>query len=634
MPIDLPNLPGPQIGTSDNVIKAPDTSSYTSYLDDLKEQVFDYQKARVFLKSLVDEWKLEVEETDERRRTRDIDVDVQKLRNEGSIDEDETLIPDRVIDTNIIREQPPYINYLKNSRRLAIFTCLSQPTLNAQPLELEFTRGMSYIGWEIPHFKCLDGAQTHGWDAIEVVLDYNQPCNVALEHIGHDKLFFPKTSLNIQNAGRIIRQYDVTIVQLKKFVDEFGFDKDQVGTIIASIQSGKKEAETTRIYKVYNKFNNQVYVAWFSLEYGCNDWLKVPQPLFLGIKTKSQMGQWTDAPIRDYPIYLLYYRETEKPKVTDHKGRVFYDENKQEAQTAILSSFVNGLTRASNVYAAYGQDDGTGSSIQEVEGMALVGSRIWNKPLTFFSPPYPDPSVLKALQWFDIANDVEMGQPNFAATNRQDSRKTAKEITAAEQQQQLLNSVQLTLFSTHIRGIYNLVWLIVQSQALQGSIKFLQIQKQQPIVNPLTGQPMIDPNTGQPQVQNYVENDFETIAQIYDIRAAGDIDVVQKQEKVMQMKQDWPVVSMTILKDSFLAELIRLEYPDTGEKWAQLLEQQGGVVQQMQTTINSLSQIIMGIFKDNPKLMASLQPQEQQAIKQIISQAQVHAGSQATQPQG
>lgn len=627
------NLPNVDTGATSNIAAVPEKNFFTSYLEDLKTQTFDYDEARIKLKSLVDQWKLEVEETDERRRTRDIDVDVMKLRNEGSIDEDETLIPDRVIDANITREQPPYINYLKNSRRLAIFTCLSNPDINSQKLELEYTRGRTYIGWEKDYFKCLDGAQTHGWDAVEVVYDEDKPLHVAVEQLGHDKLYFPKSCLDIQTAPSLIRVYDVSVTTLKKFVEEFGFSEEQTGIIISAIKDGQKEPETVKIYKRLNRYNGQAYVSWFCLEYGCSDWLKVPTPLFLGIRNQDQTGNWKDTPIKQYPIFLQYYRETEKPKIMDHKGRVFYDENKQEAQTAVLSAFVNGLTRASNVYCAYGQDDGTGSSLQEIEGVALVGSRIWNKPLQFFSPPYPDPMVLKAMQYFDVANDVEMNQPNFAAMNRQDSRKTAKEITSSEQQQSLLNSVQLTLFSTHIRAIENLCWLIVQSQALQNAIKFCQIQKQKPVPNPITGQPIVDPNTGQPQMQSYWENDIETISQVYDIRAAGDVDVIQKNEKVMQMKQDWPVIANTPLANTFLAELLRLEYADTGEKWASTLEQSGGQIQQMQGMVNHLAQIIMSIFKDKPELMQTLAPQEQQGIKQVLQQAQQMSGPAQTQPQ-
>jgi hypothetical protein len=101
----------------------------------------------------------------------------------------------------------------------------------------------------------------------------------------------------------------------------------------------------------------------------------------------------------------------------------------------------------------------------------------------------------------------------------------------------------------------------------------------------------------------------------------------------MQMKQDWPVIANTPLANTFLAELLRLEYADTGEKWASTLEQSGGQIQQMQGMVNHLAQIIMSIFKDKPELMQTLAPQEQQGIKQVLQQAQQMSGPAQTQPQ-
>lgn len=625
----------------------PIDSMFDDYFAEQEKQLKDFSASRLHLTRIVDDWNEEIRLTEERRKTRDIEINVDALRKAKKLDEDETIVPDRIIDSNIQREQPPYINYLKNSRRLAIFTCTSNPDLtNTQRLELDFTRGMTYLGWETPHFKCLDGAQTHGWDAIEVVYDRSKPLKVALEQIGHERLLFPKTCLDIQDAATVIRVYNVTISQLQKFVVKNGFSKEQVGKLIAARKNTEQVEETITIYKKYCKYDGRVYVAWFSLEQGCDDWLKTPIPLFLGMRhqeeqlvevpvtqlnpmtgaaeqimTQQPQVQWVDTPIVEYPIYILPYRETEKPQIMDRKGRVFLDYYKQEAMTAILSSFINGLYRATQVYASRGQEDGTGSSLEEEGNIVLTGNRILNKPVNFFHTDYPDPMVLKALQYFDAANAAETNQVTYAVNNRQDSRKTAKEISSAEQKEALLNSVQLTLFSTHIRSIYNLVWLIVQSLALQDEIKFLMVAQQKPQINPLTGQPIIDEATQQPIVDTIYVNDFETIKQVYDVRAAGDVDVVQKQEKVMQMKQDWPVVSATVLRDVFLAELMRLQYPDTGEKWAKILETQGSMFAQMTSLLGGLAQMLTGAMQDNPEMLLKLPPQQQAAMQQMIQQA-------------
>lgn len=632
-----------------------DKDFITEYLKDKKDELFTFSKARTKLNHLVTQWNDEVKKTEQRRLERDVDIDVEELRASGKLDEDETLVPDRVIDTNIQREQPPYINYLKNSRRLGIFTCLSNPDQVTQRLELEFTQGMTYISWETAHFKTLDGTQTHGWDAVEIVFDLDKPLHAGIEQIGHDKLFFPKSCLDLQTAPFIVRAFDVTVVTLLNFVKNFGFDKKQVEMVISKVKDGINEPETIRIYKKYCKYEGQVYVSWFSLTDGCDDWLKAPIPLFLGISHKvkvtkmvdqidpmtgvptqvpQEQEEWKDTPITQYPIFIQFYKETEKQQIIEHKGRVFYDKYKQEAQTAILSGFINGLTRASSMFASVGAEDGSGSAVKEIQGLKLTGGRILDKPVNFWHPDYPDPMVIKSLQYLDVSNDQEVGQLNFAATNRQDSRKTAKEISASQEQQQLLNSVQLTMFSTHIRSIYSLVWLIVQSQALQGAIKFLLIPKQRPVNNPITSSPVIDMNTGQPQLETYYENDFETIKQVYDVRAAGDVDVIQKSEKVAQMKQDWPVISQTPLALPFLAEMLRLQYPDTGEKWAGELLKSGTEITNLKAMVNSLAQVIMGMAKTNPEMVKALPPQDKQQLMMLMKQAQEMSGDAAQHPEG
>ena len=126
-----------------------------------QDELLDYKKAKIHLQRLVKDWLNERQETLLRRAEREVNIDVEALRQKGKLDDDETLIPVRVIDTNIQREQPAYINYLKNSRRLVTFNSLENSQQDTQTLELEFTRGMTYMGWETPHFKTL--WSTNAW---------------------------------------------------------------------------------------------------------------------------------------------------------------------------------------------------------------------------------------------------------------------------------------------------------------------------------------------------------------------------------------------------------------------------------------------------------------------------------------
>jgi hypothetical protein len=227
--------------------------------------------------------------------------------------------------------------------------------------------------------------------------------------------------------------------------------------------------------------------------------------------------------------------------------------------------------------------------------------------------------IINALQFFDISNSQETNQPTFAVNNRQDSRKTATEIQSAQEQQTLLNSVQLTMFSTFVRETYNLVWLIVQSKALKNEVSFLRVQQQQPVMNPVTQQPMMDP-MGQPMMRTTYVNDSARLQQQYDVRAAGDVDVIQRQEKIAQMMQDWPVIQNTPLRDKFLQDLIRLKYPDTGEQYVNLLAQQPQL-DAMKGIVARLGMILGGAVQQHPEIMQGIPPAQQADVQNMIAQA-------------
>lgn len=599
-----------------------------------QDKMFDWREASIHINRMIRSWEEESSETCARRKKRKVSINIDELHQTGKLDEDETIVPVRVIDTNISREIPTYVNYIKNSRRICTFRCISDPTIDSQLIEEEFSRGMTYTKWEVPHFKTVDGALAHGWDAVEVVYDESKPFNVAIEHIGHDQLIFPLSTKDLQQAPRILRVYDVTFIQLRSWVNNFGFNAEQVERIISKIQDTNKETETVRIYKLFFKKDGIVYSAWCADKHEVTDWLKAPAQHIVGIGKMVQMPstidpltgqmlpgniQFQNEPLKLYPVFLLNYRECEEQEQIEHEGRVYLDEHKQEAQTAILSGFINGLTRASNLYASQSADDGSGDSLKEVADIKLKGGRVLSKKVDFFHPDYPDPMVIKALQYFDVANSQETNQPNFAALNREDSRKTATEMNAAMQSKVEINSVQLTLYSAFIREVYSFVWLIVQSQALQGSISFLVVPIQTPVINPVTGQPVTD-EMGQPVIETNYQNNTQVIGQLWELRAAGDVDVIRRAEIEQKMQQDWAIVSQTPLAMPFLMDYIKLRYPEAGDRYAQQIAQLP-MVQQLQQQVSSMGVVMQGMLEKAPQLMEGLSPQEQQQIQQMIQQS-------------
>ncbi|NBR88002.1 MAG: hypothetical protein EBT61_21305, partial [Verrucomicrobia bacterium] len=447
---------------------------------------------------------------------------------------------------------------------------MAKGTSEEEQLEDAFTQGMRYPGWELAPYSATDGAQTHGWDAVEVVYDDTKPLKVGVEHVGHDKLLFPVEALDIQYCEYIARGYDLTSQQLKSFVEDFGFDAAQVNILTAADKgTGYRALRHYRVWKVMFKEDGIVKVGWRcdaaasgQPRFGglCSDWLKKPIALYLG-RQHTEMQQRppvmmpvlhptfntpildetgqplmqevaqpdvevvVDTPETEYPIYLLRYHQTEDQQVFSTRGRVFLDRYDQEAQTAIASGFVNKLMRSTNVYAAVGQDGLPGNSTAPKQlPVKLQHGAIYDRPINFFSSESPDPVLLNALQWFGVRNAEENGQTDFAVNNRQDSRKTATEIQAASQQANLLSGVQVTLYSAWICAFYRRAWEVVQNLALMGKIEFL------------------------PQVQPdgvTVSNNTAVLSKHFYVRAAGDIDVTQRAMQIQQMQQMWPIISQT-----------------------------------------------------------------------------------------
>lgn len=580
----------------------------------------EFQKQKSYLNKIIGSWSKRVAQAEKARLQREVDIDPSDLRKSGEIGPDETFIPDRTIENNIRREQPAAITYLVQSRRLAIFECMTDRGMDCQNLELEFTRGMRYPGWIRSWFKCDDGSRLHGSDSVEVVFDEDKPLHVAVEHVGYDKLFYAEgVGPNIQDAPELILPKKVTTLKLKSWVNQYGFDPNQVQRILDTLGDSRRD-EIITIYKEYFKADGIVYVAWFCTEYSVDDWLKVPEPLTMGVSEEQEVTvvdpisgvpmvdpftgipqtrvEWVPVYMRDYPVFVLPYRETEQEEISKHRGRAFYDFPQQEAKTAVQSGYVNRVMKSGHLYVApMNQSDG-GNVVDRIQQWMEDGS-FFGEPVQFFSPDPPDPSIIKGLQYFDTKNTENTGQIAAAVSNRQDSRKTATEIQAAEKETAMLSGVPLVLFSSFVSEVLNFCWKIVQSQAVQGKIPFVQRMEK-----------MLDGTMSS-------KNDLTILSHEYILKPAGDVDVIQRAETEQKMQQDWPVIQTTGAAMKFLADLVVLRYPDKGTEYAQMIiqgDQKKQVIQSLAGMVQSL------ISPEELKTMAPEMQQKFQAIQQQVQQ--------------
>lgn len=630
-------------------------------------ELFDYALSKSYVAKLSQQFKPVEVATESNRNRRKIDIDIVSERAKGNIAQDCTMILDRVIDRNMAREKPAYIAFLQQAKRLVIFHDTLKPNEKHDALESAFTSGMTYNGWLTPHYKILDGAQLSGWDWAEVVYDESKPLHAAIEAVGHDRLIYSTDAEDIQNCARVLRVYMLSRTQLEGFVADYGFDKQQTQILFdkggADGTANKPDDRTYKIVKEMFKWQGIVFVGWRCDTNGpCQDWLKKPAKLYLGVDKKvtevvpveqpqplspeplvgldqqqanpliQQLAPQTQTVVKwvpvdevTYPYVILAYEETEEKEIASKKGRAFKDKFLQEAKTAAGTGYINKLIRSHYVMASpnNAQDmaaagiSGVNSS-QKLESMALKDNRITPAPINFWSPDGPDPQTLQALQYWDTKNANDQGQMTYTVQNKSSGARTTKaEVDSAKEDTMLLSSVQLSLYSGHIRECYSLVWRIVQSQALQDKVNLYGDYNQ--VTNPVTG-----------DVDYTFTNNKEIVGRTFDIRAAGDVDVVQRQMLIQAMMQFWPVVQNTPIAGEFLGKLLRLQFAEDGEAWAQKLQTESQCKALLQQFFS-----IMQAAITNPHEIEQLGPQEKQNIMMLLQQTQqVLTGQQGAQQNG
>ena len=183
---------------------------------------------------------------------------------------------------------------------------------------------------------------------------------------------------------------------------------------------------------------------------------------------------------------------------------------------------------------------------------------------------------------------------NYAAMNRQDSRKTATEIQTASAEAQLLSATQVSLFSISIKQIYEKCWEIYQSRVLDT---------------------LIEPTIA---LHYFVDHQ-------YNIKPAGDTDVVERQEKAQKMLQVWPVIQQnSALAVGYMKDMLTMLFPDEAPKYLEQMQEDHTKVQLLQ----QLSAIVQSLVIDpqTGQLTQEAQPYAQQ-LQAIQQQVQALAGA-------
>lgn len=558
----------------------------------------DFEKIKGKVMKLKKDWDSEIDETETRRELRYLSVDVEQERVAGKFKQDEIYIPIRIIDDNIRKEAAQYIAYLTTSRNAAVFKSKDPEgkDLNMNLVEREFTGYVRYNGWEIPYFKVLDGAQTHGWDGVEIAFDKDKPGFFTIEHIAHEHLWYPVDTEHLQDSPIVVRNCRVTREKLEKFKN---IKQDQVELLFKDKDNQETCESLITIQKVFYRIDGIVHICWLDCAKS-TDFIRDPKPLFLGrrqilvdsISGTAMVGD--DIYESQYPIEILPYVVSENGKLKSVKGRVFYDEFVQEAAGSLISSIVNAWHRASQVMGAPKNPSGLTGNSPEVTNTEIIGGKMYNSPIDFFHMPYPDQSGLTIIQALITQNKSETSQVNFAVNNREDSRKTAREISAAASQASLLSGVQVTLFSIFLRNVFTRCWSISQSMIQQGYL--------------LTSLPP----------------DYHSIN--YELYSAGDTEVVMREEMLARMQMSWSVVANTPAALPFLKDILSLAFPAHSDKYIKALEE----ANIEKNVIKGLASVVEAALASNPEIVP---PQDLPNLQMLLQAAKQTTGGMPVQSQ-
>jgi len=561
--------------------------TYTSTAADSTWKVPDlmlHKEAAATIRKLKDVMDEQEQVVINNRHLRYTEIDLEAERKAGRIAPDELYIPQHIIDTNIRREQAIYIGYVTQASRAAIFTNKDDPTIDGQTLERDFTMRVRYDGWQIPLYRAIDGMQMNGYSIVEIVHDQTKPGHMALQDVAYGDFGYSLDSRDLQACEMVTRRYRFTKTQLLAMAnkDTWGFSLAQVQKVVCvkdSETNDYKEQSLYKVEKVMFRKKGVVQVAWSCAE-RCDDWLRAPRPLYIGRLTLDpSTGSFVKAFETTYPYYVVPYSITENTEIRQIKGRAYLDQDYQEGVSSLMSSFVTAHRRASYLVFSKDSENDPNSDVITQSNIAFKAGAVINSKVKQFQLAPPDATMLSSIQALASSNLQENSQINYAAQNRQDSRKTAREIEASTQSSQQLSQIQIAMFSSALKAIYLGMYDVIRSRVMGGLIEGIS----------------------DALINLYSYN--------WALKPAGDVDVVERQQKIQAMLSSWGVISATPAAQLFLNKLLTLMFPDDAPQYIQAM----GEDQRKTQVLMACGQVLAAMVQDP----AALSPQEQQNIPQI-----------------
>jgi len=543
---------------------------------------FVYSDEAKIFNTLISDHTDEVTRVQRRRESRKNRLNVKEMRDKGQLLPDETVIPDRTIDTNIRIEKSPYVKYLESPTTILSFEEPSASQINLMPLAA-WHAGIVRVGdWKDPHIKNQDALLLHGCGYMELVYDKNSPSHTVVEYIRRENLIFPKGTRDLQACGRMYRCYPVTKAQLSVLAAEFGFDEAQLAKVKTRFKDTQEEI---KLYKGFLRADDGVVmVAWRADDNVGNDnWLKAPEPHQIGIfdvtpsldpkKPPTVVARkLTKIPIIDFPYHL-----EEDEVILETQGRSALDLHVQDCLTAMWTGTANGVVRASRFYPS--RKVTPGETPKNDELFTLKHGAVFEGDFNIFQPSWPNSIAIAAAQSLAGKKAQEIGATNYAAMNRNDTRKTATELTMAREESDNLSGPNISLYSSRMLRLELLRWEVIKSGiAVEAAFNVPPNLKK---FNPPPSIPLA-----------------VIMSPTLNVQMAADAQVVRRAQRQSRFLENWPIVSESPYALPYLESFLEEMFPDDFPKWKAVVQNADARVASLTDMLNRAKDMLVNLPPD------------------------------------
>lgn len=474
----------------------------------------------------------------------------------GGLSAADVVIPVHIIHKLMMRKFPDLYQFLVAPPRVSVFTPI-EPDIDPSPLEEAFTKVYRYPNWKAPFDATLDGGLLHGYAAVELQYSPETFGNFEFEPIAYNDLLFPKDTRNIEDSDHILVRKYLSHSRLEELRALDGANAAEISRIQVNTEHNKNKIY--EVYKGYAKKDGQILVYWHAEN--ATDYLVAPSPCYCGeVKLNQPPPKVTLDPITaqpvltpvppsiefvyetTYPIFIFAPFRTEEGTIESSRGQAFWSRPMQKAISTIASGTVTRAVKASGLYGALDVAGVPVGTQPHPLKEPIQRDTIYDAPVKFTAPPGPEESAIRVMQYFDNVQADEAGQTAYNVQNREDARKTAEELSQAQQQQQLNKAPLVDRLAEFLLSTIRASYRIVKSRCLAGVPNY-----------PISSQAK------------------SLMVHTYELQPAGYKDVVERQNLIQRMQEFFPMAQAAGIGPAYIARLLQLVFPT--EPFAKLAAQ-------------------------------------------------------------